>query len=786
MKITSFAATKANLVEEKLTSDPGWVKDQSDKALRGEENDLWAVEGKVKGPMGETATTGEDKDLIQKAYTAANNEVNRRQSEKGADLSQRLFDGEKMTRGGIEKEAKMAGMSRAQTDTILKQWEAIPIPRDENKTALAMQKIEEYDARQDLTPDGKHRALAKYNEAKDFIVSNTDQETQKLLLKELEEKREATDDPAKVASSSEIELSQFKSDAKELWKQGAFKTEAGEAVPTGLDKEGKPIGTDIDAARKGSAYYVEVVRKVEQFAKDNPEAKPGDILNYGYRLIEGTVNQNLDRAGLPRTTAKPGETLRPGFYGNVGIPGSGKLPSYQQPFVGKPGEQAPGVTEPRTEAEAEARGRGEVTGAGGPLPQQVSVNVYDVGKGDFRNAALPASPELKQQIEREVAIFDQVLAAPGGIREKFRAVGSDVLVPEHQRGIIQKAKLVSERDKIPLDQAAERVITDLRETAREDVKEIDNALKAPPSTSTSLKLGSSEAFTNALKGDTRHEGVTLTAFTAGKGDPNMEGPNTVKDRPGQRAYSVEGFRSGRDPWVSAAVDENSDLRGQFFVSDDPNLQGIVFKGEDIGSKVKGTKHVDINWDDPEKADTGTINNATLVRVDPQTARDITQNRNRGTATLSRGPVNVTQAHDPAQPAMARPRSTNQISKIVIHGDVSTDVPKLVAYQKSSDRGYHYYVALDGKVTEVIPPNRIAYHIQGANSDSIGIIVVGADNGKMPTPAQERATKALAAQLGRRFHIDPKNVAGHGERQPNRRHAEEGGHIARDIRERGYT
>jgi N-acetyl-anhydromuramyl-L-alanine amidase AmpD len=135
--------------------------------------------------------------------------------------------------------------------------------------------------------------------------------------------------------------------------------------------------------------------------------------------------------------------------------------------------------------------------------------------------------------------------------------------------------------------------------------------------------------------------------------------------------------------------------------------------------------------------------------------------------------------------MNRPR-TSPITKIVVHGDVLTDVNKLIAVQKADDRGYHYYIGLDGSIRMVVPPDHIANHIKGANSDSIGIVIAGADNGRMPTAAQDAAAKQLISQLARQYHISPQNVAGHGERQPDRRDVREGGNVAKDIRERGFV
>jgi len=269
----------------------------------------------------------------------------------------------------------------------------------------------------------------------------------------------------------------------------------------------------------------------------------------------------------------------------------------------------------------------------------------------------------------------------------------------------------------------------------------------------------------------------------------QEGKNEVRGRRGP-AYTVEDYREGKVPHVSVAMDPNSPLQGQYLKSNDPEYAGIIFKVEDTGSafKGKGNRAIDVAFRDPSKA-TNYKKDAQFTVIDHQEAQDLAARQQTGHRAIVQAPagqVAIKQEIDPHHPAMARPRDVKQIKSIVVHGDVSTNVENLIAYSKTADRGYHYYIALDGSVTQVVPDDRKANHIKGANTDSIGIILVGADNGKMPTAAQDKAAKQLIAQLGRKYGIDPKNVYGHGERQPERRHALEGGHVARDIREQGYS
>jgi hypothetical protein len=152
---------------------------------------------------------------------------------------------------------------------------------------------------------------------------------------------------------------------------------------------------------------------------------------------------------------------------------------------------------------------------------------------------------------------------------------------------------------------------------------------------------------------------------------------------------------------------------------------------------------------------------------------------------------VIDAIDPKAPYMGNPRDTQGVRRIIMHGDVNENADQLIDYGRKVDPdrgfapGYHFYVARDGTVKQGAPVDRITNHTLGENSDSIGINVAGADEGKMPTDAQVKATKHLISQLGRQYNIDPGNVIGHGELQPNRRNQLEGGTIAKEIREGGY-
>lgn len=147
--------------------------------------------------------------------------------------------------------------------------------------------------------------------------------------------------------------------------------------------------------------------------------------------------------------------------------------------------------------------------------------------------------------------------------------------------------------------------------------------------------------------------------------------------------------------------------------------------------------------------------------------------------------------DEAAPYMARPRDERSIKRIVVHGDVQEDADKLVKYGRQVDKArgfdpnYHFYVHRDGRIVQGVPLDRKAFHARDANDDSIGIVFAGADGGKMPTPEQELAGKALISSLGEAYGIKPANVVGHGELQPGHRDTREGGNIASDIRKHGF-
>jgi hypothetical protein len=147
--------------------------------------------------------------------------------------------------------------------------------------------------------------------------------------------------------------------------------------------------------------------------------------------------------------------------------------------------------------------------------------------------------------------------------------------------------------------------------------------------------------------------------------------------------------------------------------------------------------------------------------------------------------------DATAPYMNKPRDVSGINRIIMHGDVKESARELLAYGRQIDPsrgfapGYHFYIDRDGTVIQGAPIDRVTNHTLGENSNSIGINIAGADEGKMPTPAQERAAMVLISSLGLALGIPAKNVIGHGELQPHRRNRLEGGNVAANIRSHGY-
>lgn len=102
------------------------------------------------------------------------------------------------------------------------------------------------------------------------------------------------------------------------------------------------------------------------------------------------------------------------------------------------------------------------------------------------------------------------------------------------------------------------------------------------------------------------------------------------------------------------------------------------------------------------------------------------------------------------------RDKSDISFLVVHHTAtpSTTTPEQIA-NFHLDRGwagigYHYLVYSNGTVYEVNSDETISNHVQGNNTASIGIALVGDFDKSEPTRAQYRATKNLLNKLKRKY------------------------------------
>ena len=300
----------------------------------------------------------------------------------------------------------------------------------------------------------------------------------------------------------------------------------------------------------------------------------------------------------------------------------------------------------------------------------------------------------------------------------------------------------------------------------------------------------------------------VTAYRPGGGwemgvDPGIEGADRdAHDNPILGHSTMEDYLEGNGEYVTVAMDKQSSWQGQHLES--PNYPGVVFKVMDnggFGNNKTGNSWVDIAFRDPEPAKSMTEQGVPFRPISEEQAKEIRSNRTKppegfvleeelGQQPAVSGELQIENAIDPEAPYMSKPREVEP-RRIIMHGDVNEDADQLVQYGRQVDPqrgfapGYHFYVARDGRVIQGAPVDRITNHTLGANADSIGINIAGADEGKMPTPEQEVAAKQLVSQLGQQYGIDPKNVIGHGELQPSRRHGLEGGNIAKEIRMGGF-
>jgi N-acetylmuramoyl-L-alanine amidase len=123
------------------------------------------------------------------------------------------------------------------------------------------------------------------------------------------------------------------------------------------------------------------------------------------------------------------------------------------------------------------------------------------------------------------------------------------------------------------------------------------------------------------------------------------------------------------------------------------------------------------------------------------------------------------------------RPAEAVTLVVIH---CTELPDLatareygekVLYESGAGNSGHYYIDRDGTILRYVPGTRVAHHVRGRNSDSIGIELVNrgrypdwfvSGNQTMSEPypeVQVEALRALLAQLRQEFP-NLRSVAGH--------------------------
>lgn len=89
-------------------------------------------------------------------------------------------------------------------------------------------------------------------------------------------------------------------------------------------------------------------------------------------------------------------------------------------------------------------------------------------------------------------------------------------------------------------------------------------------------------------------------------------------------------------------------------------------------------------------------------------------------------------------------------------------------------GYHYVIHLDGTVEAGRPEDTVGSHINGHNSETIGVVYVGGldANGKAKdtrTPEQKAAMAFLVRSLAAKYRKTLTKIGGHRDWSPDRNH-----------------
>ncbi len=88
-------------------------------------------------------------------------------------------------------------------------------------------------------------------------------------------------------------------------------------------------------------------------------------------------------------------------------------------------------------------------------------------------------------------------------------------------------------------------------------------------------------------------------------------------------------------------------------------------------------------------------------------------------------------------------------------------------RKWKDIGYHYLIDRDGTIVEGRPVDQVGAHVQGHNTGTVGVCLIGGFGGSADdkfadnfTPEQDKALRALLVGLKSRFAVS--KVTGHNE------------------------
>lgn len=120
--------------------------------------------------------------------------------------------------------------------------------------------------------------------------------------------------------------------------------------------------------------------------------------------------------------------------------------------------------------------------------------------------------------------------------------------------------------------------------------------------------------------------------------------------------------------------------------------------------------------------------------------------------------------------------TEPISHLVIHS-FALPVPEMIKRLNDLKVSTHYLIDINGKITKLVPEDKIAYHAgksfwrgkESINKSSVGIELQNPTLGQTPFPKKQlNAFILLAKDIMYRHKIPPKNVVAHSDIAPTRK------------------